>query len=136
MHGVTPLATTPINASADSDTLLLKAIATGMNPRYDMIYEETSTLKDTEYDNLYYAYYENWVDTASQQYQFAKNILDTVSGSYITSYKQIDDTIYTEYENGTKTEVDLVNKTIKVNGTEYKYSDYVTDEGGSTNEED
>ncbi len=135
MHGVTPLATTAINASADSDTLLLKAIATGMNPRYDMIYEETSTLKDTEYDNLYYAYYANWTDTASQQYQFAKNVLDAVSGSYITSYKQTDNVIYTEYENGTKTEVDLENRTVKVNGTEYKYSDYVTDEGGSENEE-
>jgi hypothetical protein len=100
-----------------------------------MIYEETSTLKDTEYDNLYYAYYANWTDTASQQYQFAKNVLDAVSGSYITSYKQTDNVIYTEYENGTKTEVDLENRTVKVNGTEYKYSDYVTDEGGSENEE-
>jgi len=136
MHGVTPLATTPINASADSDTLLLKAIATGMNPRYDMIYEETSTLKDTEFDNLYYANYQNWVDTASQQYAFAKNVLDTVSGSYITSYKQVDDVIFTEYENGTKTEVNLSDKTVKVNGTEYKYSDYVSVEGGQSNEEE
>lgn len=133
MHGVTPLATTPINASADSDLVLLQAIASGMNPRYDMIFEETSTLKDTEYDNLYYAYYENWVSTASQQYNFAKNVLDVVSGSYITSYKQVDDTIYTEYDNGTKTEVNLSDKSIKVNGTEYKYSDYVI-EGGASNE--
>lgn len=135
MHGVTPLATTPINASADSDTLLLKAIATGINPRYDMIFQETSTLKDTELDNLYYANYEYWVVNASQQYQFAKNVLDTVSGSYITSYRQDGDTIYTEYENGTKTEVDLSNMTVKLNGTEYKYSDYVTIEGGTSNEE-
>jgi hypothetical protein len=135
MHGVTPLATTPINASADSDTLLLQAIATGMNPRYDLIYEETSTLKDTEYDNLYYAYYTNWVDTASQQYQFAKNVLDSVSGSYITSYKQDGDTIYTEYDNGTKTEVNLVDKTVKVNGTVYNYSDYVVNEEGVTSNE-
>jgi hypothetical protein len=135
MHGVTPLATTPINASADSDTLLLQAIATGMNPRYDLIYEETSTLKDTEYDNLYYAYYTNWVDTASQQYQFAKNVLDSVSGSYITSYKQDGDTIYTEYDNGTKTEVNLVDKTVKVNGTVYNYSDYVVNEEGGTSNE-
>ncbi|MGN1411698.1 MAG: DUF5696 domain-containing protein [Oscillospiraceae bacterium] len=135
MHGVTPLATTPINASADSDTLLLKAIATGINPRYDMIFEETSTLKDTELDNLYYANYEYWVVNASQQYQFAKDILNAVSGSYITSYKQDGDTIYTEYENGTKTEVNLSNMTVKLNGIEYKYSDYVTIEGGTSNEE-
>lgn len=136
MHGIMPLATTPINASADSDALLLQAIATGMNPRYDMIYEETSILKDTEYDNLYYANYQHWVDTASQQYAFAKNILDAVSGSYITSYKQVDDTILTEYANGTKTEVNLTDMSIKLNGTEYKYSDYVTIEGGQSNEEE
>lgn len=135
MHGVTPIATTPINASADSDTLLLKAIATGMNPRYDMIYEETSTLKDTELDNLYYANYEFWVINASQQYNFAKDILNAVSGSYITSYQQDGDVIYTEYSNGTKTQVDLVNMTVKLNGTEYKYSDYVNSEGGNSSEE-
>lgn len=134
MHGVTPLATTPINASADSDTLLLKAIATGMNPRYDMIYEETSTLKDTEFDNLYYANYEYWVINASQQYKFAKDILDAVSGSYITSYKEDGDVIYTEYSNGTKTEVDLANMVVRLNGATYNYSDYVTIEGGSSNE--
>ena len=134
MHGVTPLATTPINASADSDTLLLKAIATGMNPRYDMIYQETSTLKDTEFDNLYYANYEYWVINASQQYKFAKDILDAVSGNYITSYKQDGDVIYTEYSNGTKTEVDLANMVVRLNGATYNYSDYVTIEGGSSNE--
>ncbi|MCD7801176.1 MAG: DUF5696 domain-containing protein [Ruminococcus sp.] len=136
MHGVIPLATTPINASADSDTLLLQAIATGMNPRYDMIYEETSTLKDTEYDTLYYANYEYWVDTASKQYLFAKDILDAVSGSYITSYKQVDDIIFTEYANGTKTEVNIEDMSVKLNGVEYKYSDYVTIEGGMSDEEE
>lgn len=134
MHGVTPLATTPINASADSDVLLLKAIATGMNPRYDMIYEETSTLKDTQLDDLYYANYEYWVENASQQYSFAKEILDVVSGSYIISYKQDGDVIYTEYSNGVNTEVDLSNMTVKINGATYKYSDYVTVEGGLSNE--
>ncbi len=134
MHGVTPLATTPINASADSDTLLLKAIATGMNPRYDMIYEETSTLKDTEFDNLYYANYSYWVENASQQYSFAKNVLDAVSGSYIISYKQDGDVIYTEYQNGTKTEVDLSNMSVKVNNSTYYYSDFVTTEEVLNNE--
>lgn len=132
MHGITPLASTPINASADNETLLLQSMAVGMNPRYDMIFEETSTLKDTEFDGLYYAYYKNWVDTASQQYSFAKNVLDAVSNSYITSYTQDGNVIYTEYENGTKTEVDLDSRSVKVNGTEYKYSDYVTSEGGQS----
>lgn len=131
MHGIIPYSTTAVNASADSETLLLMAVATGSNLSFDMLYEETSTLKDTDYDVYYYANYENWIDTASAEYNLVSSILSGVSDSTITDYEVSDDEslITTTYSNGTVIKVDLENKIINHNGTEYNLSEYA-EEGG------
>ncbi|MBP3380140.1 MAG: hypothetical protein J6K77_04690 [Ruminococcus sp.] len=118
MHGIVPYSTTAVNADADSETLLLMAAATGSYLSYDMIYEETSTLKDTEYDVLYYANYENWAETAAAEYNLLKPIYEDTADSTITGYtvENGGDLITTEYSNGTVVQVDLAAKTIEFNG--------------------
>ncbi len=130
MHGIIPYSTTAINSDADSETLLLMAAATGSNLSYDMLYEETSTLKDTDFDVYYYANYENWVGTASAEYKLVSSILSKVSDCTITDYQVENDTlITTTYSDGTVIKVDLENKTINDNGKEYDLTKY-TEEGG------
>ena len=131
MNGVIPYSTTAINGDADSETLLLMAIATGSNLSYDMIYEETSELKDTEYDIYYYANYEHWVDTATEEYKLLDPILRDVSDSFITGYDVENDGNYitTTYENGTVVKVDLEAKTVDYNGKLIDLSQY-SQEGG------
>ena len=131
MHGVIPYSTTAINGDADSETLLLMAIATGSNLSYDMIYEETSELKDTEYDSYYYANYEHWIDTATEEYKLLDPILRDVSDSFITGYDVKNDGNYitTTYENGTVVKVDLEAKTVDYNGKLIDLSQY-SQEGG------
>ncbi len=131
MHGVIPYATTAVNGSADSETLLLMAVATGSNLYFDMLHEETSELKDTEYDIYFYANYSNWIDTASAEYKFVSTILSDVSDCTISDYQVSDDenVITTTYSDGTVIEVNLENRTINHNGTEYNLSEYA-EEGG------
>lgn len=131
MHGVIPYSTTAVNASADSETLLLMAVATGSNLSFDMIHEETSTLKDTDFDVYYYANYENWVDTASEEYKLVNSILSEVSDSTITDYavSEDDTVITTTYSNGTVIKVDLEAKEIDHNGTVYNLNEYA-EKGG------
>ncbi len=131
MHGVIPYSTTALNGDADSETLLLMAIATGSNLSYDMLYEETSTLKDTEFDIYYYANYEHWIDTAAEEYKLLDPILRDVSDSFITDYdvENDGDLITTTYENGTVVKVDLSAKTIDYNGKLIDLSEY-SEEGG------
>ena len=131
MHGVIPYSTTAINGDADSETLLLMAIATGSNLSYDMIYEETSELKDTEYDSYYYANYEHWIDTATEEYKLLDPILRDVSDSFITGYDVENDGNYitTTYENGTVVKVDLEARTVDYNGKLIDLSQY-SQEGG------
>ena len=125
LHGVKSYSCPAINGSADGGTLLLTAIAAGSNLRYDMIGEETSILKDTELDHLYYAYYADWTEQAAQEYAFASEILSGVSGALITGYEQDGTTITTTYENGTEIVVDLEKESVSVDGKEYLLADYV-----------
>lgn len=125
LHGLKSYSSTAINGSADNSTQLLKAIAYGSNLRYDMIGEETSILKDTELDHLYYAYYADWTEQAAQEYAFASEILSGVSGQLITGFEQDGQTITTTYENGTEIVVDLEKEAVTVDGTEYLLADYV-----------
>lgn len=130
LHGVIPYSTTAVNGSADSETLLLMAIATGSNLYFDMLYEETSVLKDTDFDVYYYANYEHWLNTATAEYKLASEIIKGVSNCTITDYVVSDDNVITTtYSNGTVIKVDLENKTIDNNGQVYKLDEYA-EEGG------
>ncbi len=130
MHGVIPYSTTPINGSADSEQLFLKAVATGSNLHFDMIYEETSELKDTEYDNYFYANYYYWTETASGEYKLLRDILEGVKDEYITSYTEDGDVSVTGYSNGTEITVNYDTGEIQLDGQLYRLADYIDMEGG------
>ncbi|WP_298483971.1 DUF5696 domain-containing protein [uncultured Ruminococcus sp.] len=132
MHGVKSYAATAVNASANPEETLLLSIATGSSLHYDMIGEETSILKDTSLDTLYYASAEDWTDPAAQGYAFSKAVLSGLGDQAITDYERDGNVITTTYENGTVVVTDLTEKTVSVDGTEYALSDYV--EEGSWSE--
>lgn len=133
MHGLKPYSATAVNASATPEETILLAIASGSNLHYDMIGEETSVLKDTSLDDLFYANAENWTDSAAQSYAFSKKVLDGLGDQTMVDYVQDGNVITTTYSNGTVTEVDLDAETVSVNGDVYALSDYV--EEGSWNEQ-
>ncbi|MCR5599995.1 MAG: hypothetical protein K6G33_04550 [Ruminococcus sp.] len=126
MHGVIPYSTTAVNGDADSERLLLMAAATGSCLSYDMIHSETSELKDTEYDVLYYANYKYWTDTAAKEYALLKPVLSAVSDSFISDYETDGSKITATYENGVVVKVDLEKKTIDCGGEHIRLSE----EGG------
>ena len=130
MHGLVPYSTTPVNGDADPSNLLLMAAATGSSLSYDMIYNETSKLKDTDYDRYYYANYHYWADTAAEEYKLLAPLLDSVSDSTITGYDVSDDgsLITTTFSNGTVVKTDLVNKTVEYGGNKLSLAD--EEEGG------
>lgn len=131
MHGIIPYSTTPMNGDADSETLLLMAAATGSNLSFDMIYEETSTLKDTEFDELYYANYTNWTQTAAAEYKLLAPMLKSVSACTIDDYtvENGGDLVTTTYSDGTVVKVDFEARSIEWNGNEYLLSEFA-EEGG------
>lgn len=116
MHGVMPYASEAVNGSADAAEMVLRCAAVGSNLHYDMLYADTSELKDTDFDIYFYANYANWVQTAAADYQFLKPLLESVSDSYIISYREENRILTTRYANGVETVVDLDGGTITYGG--------------------
>lgn len=125
MHGLKPYSTAAINGSADYKTLMLKALATGSNFNYDMLYEETSELKDTKFDVYFYANYQYWTDAAAKGYELSRLVLGGTASQRITGYETNGDIITTTYENGTVTKVNLATGDINVNGQSCNLNDYL-----------
>lgn len=129
LHGIVPYSTSAINENSESEQFLLRAIALGSNLNFDMLHEETSELKDTDYDIYFYANYKNWVETAAAEYKFAKEILKDLGDKFISSYEEKGNTITTVYSDGTKIIVNISSGDIFVNDKKYNITDYI-EEGG------
>lgn len=126
MSGVKPVSTTAVNGDAQVADLVLRAIASGTNLRFDLLAESADELKDTRYDKYYYANYEYWIEDAAACYKFADQVLSKTAGSKIVEYNVLSETkIETVYENGTKTIVDLEARTVDVNGKTISIYDYI-----------
>lgn len=126
MSGVKPVSTTAVNGDAQVADLVLRAIASGTNLRFDLLAESADELKDTRYDKYYYANHEYWIEDAAACYKFADQVLSKTAGSSITEYNVLSETkIETVYENGTKTIVDLEARTVDVNGKTISIYDYI-----------
>ena len=129
MHGLIPYSTQAINGNSDPEKLLLMAVATGSNPCYDLLYEQTSELKDTEYDIYYYADYKYWTDTAAGEYRLIRDVLGDVGDQYITRYENDGIKSVTTYSDGTVISVDFLNNEITAAGKVYRLEDYIDMEG-------
>lgn len=116
LHGIVPYSSTAVNASANPDDILLMAVATGSLLNYDLLYEETSVLKDTEFDIYYYANYSGWLDDIACVYKLLNPVFSDIAESTITGYETGDKRIKTSYSNGTVTVVDFENGTVDFNG--------------------
>ena len=130
MHGLIPCSTAPINGDADPSALLLMAASTGSQLSYDMIYSESSVLKDTDYDNYFYADCRCWTDTAAEKYRLLAPMLNSIGDSTITGWELGNggDLITTTYSDGTVVKTDLKTKTVEYNGKMISLAD--DEEGG------
>lgn len=129
MSGLKPVSTTAVNGDAQISDLVLRAIASGSNLRFDLVAEEANELKDTRYDVLFYADSRYWIEDAAGCYKFANEALSGLSGVEITEYNILSDNeIETVYANGTTTVVNLKDKTVTKNGKVISIYDYVEKE--------
>lgn len=137
VHGYVPYSTQAINKSSNSEETFLLALAYGSSLHYDMLYEQSSKLSDTDYGDLYYANYEGWLETAAAESKAAKQVLSAVSNKVITNFEidRTNNVLTTTYgsEDGTAKEsvvkVDLENGKVSIDGTNVDVSEII-EEGG------
>ena len=116
MHGLIPYSSTAVNSDPDPDTLLMMSALTGSELNYDMVYCETSDLKDTDLDVYFYANYADITDTAALEYKLFQPLLSRISSSTLTDYRYSNDTATAVYSDGTEITADFRAKTINYGG--------------------
>lgn len=94
LHGYVSYGTEPVNLTADPDKAILKALETGSNPGFALIYGDASELADTRYNYLYNAGYEGWKQTIQEYYAQVEPVLSAVAGHEITGHKKIAENVY------------------------------------------
>ena len=125
LHGLVPYTTKAINRSADARELRLLALATGTPIHYEMMYEKPNKFADSDYDTLYYSYYQGWIDNAANEYKLFDDVISSVSEAKITGYNRINSKeIETSFDNGTTIYVNLETAEVKVNGKAVDLSGY------------
>ena len=101
LHGAIKMYTTPINLASNSETALLRAIEYGVLPNYQVTYEASSVLKNSEYSDNYASNYQSWRDDILSSYAMAQQALDGLIGCSITNHIQVSDQVFaTTYSNG------------------------------------
>lgn len=117
LHGIIPYSSTAVNGSPNPNNRLLKSVSVGCLPCYDLIYENASILKDTEFNIYYYANYNGWINEISEIYNLLEPLYSDIAGSIITDYETCGNMVITSYSNGTVIKTDFDSETIDFNGS-------------------
>ncbi|MDR0944092.1 MAG: DUF5696 domain-containing protein [Ruminococcus sp.] len=136
MFGLVPVSTVAANSEARMGNAILESVSAGANLSFDMIGVSADDVKDTRYDNLYYAEAERWVTVSAKAWEFQNKILGDLAGTTIVGYDITEQgrpggatahgkVITTTFSNGTVLVTDLANRTITKNGTVHSLYDYI-----------
>lgn len=102
-HGLVDYAGQPLNLASSPNEEMLKCLEYGAVPYYRFIYQPSSAMKDTMYNDQYALGYTDWIDSAAEFYQQANELLNDVQGQFIVGHNELAaDVFETVYENGVR----------------------------------
>jgi hypothetical protein len=134
LHGYIDYAGSAVNLS-DEQTVryhVLKALETGANLSFTWFYAKSSSIKGTDFDYLYSAQYQNWMDEAKIAYDEVNAVLSKVRTQVIKDHQMLETGVYqTTYEDGTTVVVNYNDFAVNVRGIAVEPMGYLT--GGERN---
>ncbi len=101
LHGSVKMYTSPLNLASNVDTAVLRAIEYGVLPNFQVTYEDSSILKNSEYTDNYASGYASWRADILETYEKISRGLEGLIGCTMTDHEQVADGVYaTTYSNG------------------------------------
>ncbi len=131
IHGYIPYTTKAKNASSSADELFLLSVATGTPVHYEVMHENPNEFTDCSYDELFYTYYEGWLDIAAAEYKLTQDHLKPLADKTIENFEYIEEEVVeTTFSDGTVIRADLENLKLNINGVDI---DLAAVKGATTN---
>lgn len=130
LHGIVGYSGEPLNFSEDTKTSFLRCVEYGASPAYEWTYSSTYADKKNKSDEdgaeTSGVYYENWIASASEQYERADAALKDLQASRMTSHSEIMNGVFcTEYDTGAKIYVNYTDSDVTVSGITVPAGDFL-----------
>lgn len=130
LHGIVGYSGEPLNFSEDTKTSFLRCVEYGASPAYEWTYSSTYADKKNKSGEdgaeASGVYYENWIASASEQYERADAALKDLQASRMTSHSEIMNGVFcTEYDTGAKIYVNYTDSDVTVSGITVPAGDFL-----------
>ncbi len=133
VHGMIPYTAEPGNLSSDLTATKLKWIEYGCMPYFELTYQRSVNLKNTEYNILFTSYYLDWLRTATDIYEELNNKLKGLWGQPIITHDKMGENIYrVKYGNDTLVYINYNKRDIICDGYTIEAQNYLVVEKGGT----
>jgi len=100
-HGYVDMFGPPLNYSDNITYSVLRSIEYGVGLYYQLVYQPSYYLKNTEFDLLYRSNYQDLIPEISHNYSMANSALKSVGSAEIVDHRQLDENVFvTVYSNG------------------------------------
>lgn len=130
VHGYIPYSFTAGNLRNNQQDEFLKMIEYGACPSWIFGADESSRLKETQYNNNYSSNYADWVNTAAKEYQLLSELYAECADSVMTGHRRVAEDVYeTTYECGTKILVNYGSTSYTADGVTVGAKDYTVVRG-------
>ena len=132
LHGVVDLSVTALNEEQDVQRAFLKAVETGSCLKWRWIARNEDELVETDYNSIISARYENWIDTAIDQYKQAESLLTRVAGQTVVSHEILTangDLVRVVWSDGTEVLVNYGSSNATVGGRTVAAQSFAVKEG-------
>ncbi len=129
-HGSVDYTGKSINLSADAKTEFLRAIEYGAGLKYTLVYQNSSSVKKSDYTELYSAEFESSKDAAAANYKAVNELYKKTANAEIVAHRSLTEAVYvTEYSNGVCTIVNYGDTDYQSEYGTVKARDYLVKEG-------
>ncbi|NLC68631.1 MAG: hypothetical protein GX754_07600, partial [Clostridiaceae bacterium] len=134
VHGSIPYSSDPGNLSYDLRYHVLKWVEYGCMPYFELTFQKSINLKNTEYSRLFTSYYSQWNDVIADVYNELNSRLKDVWSESITLHEKLDKDLYkVEYSNGAIVYINYGMQQAQADGFIVKPQDFlVVNKGGVT----
>ncbi len=117
LHSYVNMAGDPINLAEDNKTAPLRALEYGMSLHYQLTYEPSYILKDTNFSQNYASHYEGWLEQIEEQYVGMSALLEQVHTADMVRHERLAEDVYrVTYSNGCAVVVNYSEEAYTVDG--------------------
>ena len=127
LAGVKEYSTESINLNSNTDTAFLKALESGSSLKFTFVYDNITSIKNTEYDYLYGADFNNRKEQAADYQKRIEEAYAALGSRVLKASRVLQNGVHlSEFDNGSRLIVNFTDADVKTEYGEVRAGGYIT----------